>query len=322
MERRLQTLSGAAPPEVEPDDLIQFQDVDFPLEGSTRATKKRKKKREHAPGGTPDVDQPFSDTCCPGCGAVLHCTAAELPGYLPSEKFKVLVGGAGLTGATCQRCHLLTHHRRALDLQVTPEQYRAVIQNIQPLRALVLLIVDLLDVPDSIVPDLPELVGADKHIVVLGNKIDLLPMDSPNYLQRIRRHLTQRCHDAGFGTQLADVHLISAKTGYGVEALVSGLQRSWRYKGDVYLVGVANAGKSTLFNALLQSDYCKSRAGAVVHKATISPWPGENQNRFTAFSYHRWEGTSPLEPVQNPSTTATKLNRLRFWKVLEGSVLF
>uniref|UniRef100_A0A674P6W0 Nitric oxide associated 1 n=1 Tax=Takifugu rubripes TaxID=31033 RepID=A0A674P6W0_TAKRU len=282
LEQQLQMLSGAAQQEVEPDDLIQFHDVDFPLDDAIKATKKRRKrggeKREHAPFGTPDVDQPFSDTCCPGCGAVLHCTAPEVPGYLPSEKFKVLLREGGLTGATCQRCHLLTHHHRAMSLQVSAEQYRAVVQNIQPLKALVLLIVDLLDIPDSIVPDLPELVGTNKHIIVLGNKIDLLPMDSPNYLQRIRRHLTQCCHDAGFGTQLADIHLISAKTGYGVEALVSSLQRSWKYKGDVYLVGLANAGKSTLFNTLLESDYCKSRASDVVHKATISPWPGKEKN--------------------------------------------
>ncbi|XP_029688051.1 nitric oxide-associated protein 1 isoform X2 [Takifugu rubripes] len=284
LEQQLQMLSGAAQQEVEPDDLIQFHDVDFPLDDAIKATKKRRKrggeKREHAPFGTPDVDQPFSDTCCPGCGAVLHCTAPEVPGYLPSEKFKVLLREGGLTGATCQRCHLLTHHHRAMSLQVSAEQYRAVVQNIQPLKALVLLIVDLLDIPDSIVPDLPELVGTNKHIIVLGNKIDLLPMDSPNYLQRIRRHLTQCCHDAGFGTQLADIHLISAKTGYGVEALVSSLQRSWKYKGDVYLVGLANAGKSTLFNTLLESDYCKSRASDVVHKATISPWPGRVGRTF------------------------------------------
>lgn len=178
-----------------------------------------------------------------------------------------------------------------MNLQVSPEQFRAVIQKIQPLNALVLLIVDLLDIPDSIIPDLPELVGTNKHIIVLGNKIDLLPMDSSNYLQRIRRHLTQCCHDAGFGTQLADIHLISAKTGYGVEALVSSLQRSWKYKGDVYLVGLANAGKSTLFNTLLESDYCKSRASDVIHKATISPWPGKKKP--PVYPSSDVEGTSP-----------------------------
>ncbi|KAK9518567.1 hypothetical protein VZT92_023870 [Zoarces viviparus] len=283
LERQLQVLRGVAQQEAEPDSLIQFQDVDFPLDKSVVSSKKKKKKKTASKGeqkvfGTPDLEEPVSDTCCSGCGAVLHCTAAAVPGYLPSEKFKVLLQEEQLSGATCQRCHLLTHHHKALNLNMTPDQYRAVVRQIRPHRALVLLVVDLMDVPDSVVPDLPDLVGTNKHVVVLGNKIDLLPRDSPDYLRRIRRQLSAYCRDAGFGDQVTDVHLISAKTGYGVEGLVSSLQRSWRYKGDVYLVGSANAGKSTLFNTLLESDYCKSRASDLVHKATISPWPGTTLN--------------------------------------------
>ncbi|XP_042372741.1 nitric oxide-associated protein 1-like [Plectropomus leopardus] len=282
LERQLQALRGVARQEAEPDSLIEFHDVDFPLDESVVAAKKKKKKSavkgEHKVYGTPDEDEPVSNTCCSGCGAVLHCTAAAVPGYLPSEKYKALLQEERLSGATCQRCHLLTHHRKALNLSMTADQYRAVVQRLRPLKALVLLIVDLLDIPDSIVPDLPELVGANKHVVVLGNKIDMLPRDSPNYLQRIKRQLSQYCQDAGFGGQVTDIHLISAKTGYGVEGLISALQRSWKYKGDVYLVGSANAGKSTLFNTLLVSDYCKSKASDLIHKATISPWPGTTLN--------------------------------------------
>lgn len=278
LERQQRVLRGVAQQEAEPDSLIQFYDVDFPLDGTILAAKNKIKKTmrkgEHRLFGTPDVDEPFSDTCCSGCGAMLHCTAANLRGYLPSEKYKTLLQEGRLNEATCQHCHLLTHHHKALNLHMTADQYQAVVQQLRPLKALVLLIVDLMDVPDSIVPNLPQLVGTNKHIVVLGNKIDLLPADSPNYQQRIKRQLSQYCHHASFGTQVTDIHLISAKTGYGIESLVSSLQRSWKYKGDVYLVGSANAGKSTLFNALLESDYCKSRASALVNKATISPWPG------------------------------------------------
>uniref|UniRef100_UPI0037E742F1 nitric oxide-associated protein 1-like n=1 Tax=Semicossyphus pulcher TaxID=241346 RepID=UPI0037E742F1 len=285
LERQVQVLRGVAKQEAEPESLIQFHDMDFPLEETVISSSKKKKKKkkgagtgEHRVFGTPDVDEPVSDTCCSGCGAVLHCTAPAVPGYLPSEKFKVLLQEERLGGATCQRCYLLTHHHRALSLHVTNEEYRQVVQRLRPLKALVLLIVDLLDVPDSIVPNLPDLVGLNKHVVVLGNKIDLLPADSPNYLQRIRRQLSRYCEEAGFSAQVSDVHLISAKTGYGVEGLISSLQRSWRYSGDVYLVGMANAGKSTLFNTLLESDYCKSKASELIHKATISPWPGTTLN--------------------------------------------
>lgn len=283
LEHQLQVLRGGAKQEAGPESFIEFQDVDFPLDESLVRSKKNRRRRaepkgEHRVFGTADADVPVSDSSCSGCGAVLHCAAADLPGFLPSEKFKVLLADGKLGGATCQRCHLLTHHHKALNLQMSRDQYRDVVRQIRDRKALVLLIVDLLDLPDSIVPDLSDLVGTNKHVVVLGNKVDLLPADSPNYLQRIKRRLARYCQDAGFGPQVTDLHLISAKTGYGLEVLISSLQRSWKYKGDVYLVGVANAGKSTLFNELLESDYCKSRAAEVLQKATISPWPGTTLN--------------------------------------------
>ncbi|KAK2542873.1 Noa1 [Columba livia] len=63
-----------------------------------------------------------------------------------------------------------------------------------------------------------------------------------------------------------------------MEGLISRLQRSWKCAGDVYLLGATNSGKSTLFNALLRSDYCKSRATDAVNRATVSPWPGTTLN--------------------------------------------
>ncbi|XP_078145256.1 nitric oxide-associated protein 1 [Centroberyx gerrardi] len=282
LERQLKVLSAAAQQEAEPDDLIQFHDTDFPPDPSIVSTSKKKKKKKGSGQqkiyGTPDVDEPVSATCCSGCGAALHCTAAAVPGYLPSEKYKTLLRDGRLRSATCQRCFLLTHHRQALSVSMSKDQYRDVVRRIKSQKALVLLVVDLLDVPDSIVPDLPELVGTNKRVVVLGNKVDLLPGDSAGYLQRVRRQLTRYCADAGLGRQVRDVQLISAKTGYGIENLISSLQRAWGYKGDVYLVGTANAGKSTLFNTLLESDFCKSKAADVIQKATISPWPGTTLN--------------------------------------------
>ena len=44
---------------------------------------------------------------------------------------------------------------------------------------------------------------------------------------------------------------------------------------DLYIVGTANAGKSSLFNALLASDYCKSSARDLIERATVSVWPGD-----------------------------------------------
>lgn len=272
LELQLRSLKDVGDQSMDLEDCIEFHDAGFPLE----QYRKKKTKQEQKIYGHPDAEMPVSDISCSGCGALMHCMSPEVPGYLPSEKYKQLIEEDKLKKAICQRCFLLTHHQKALNVTMSKEEYRKIVSRIKSEKALVLLIVDLLDLPDSIVPDLPQLVGRNKHIIVLGNKVDLLPGDSQNYLQRIRRQLAQYCTNAGIPTRDSkDVHLISAKTGYGIENLITKLQASWKYKGDVYLVGTANAGKSTLFNTLLESDYCKSRASDVIHKATISPWPGK-----------------------------------------------
>ncbi|XP_061491149.1 nitric oxide-associated protein 1 [Rhineura floridana] len=276
----------------------------------------------HRVWGRPDPSVPPSGVNCSGCGAELQCRDPVVPGYLPSEKYVGLVGSKelleeeetkkervveakeglkeatpqqkALEGTMCQRCWLMVHHQKALQVQMSREEYRNVVS--AALRSpprhgrppLVLCMVDLLDLPESVLPDLPELVGSQAHIFVLGNKVDLLPRDSPSYLKRLRERLLETCASAGLmdlrqpsGAQnkpVIDVHLISAKTGYGVEELISKLQRSWKFNGDVYLVGATNTGKSTLFNTLLHSDYCKSRASDVINRATISPWPGTTLN--------------------------------------------
>ncbi|XP_036113617.1 nitric oxide-associated protein 1 isoform X2 [Molossus molossus] len=279
------------------------------LREERRQQKLRTSLRVHRVVGHPDPTVPPSGLNCSGCGAELHCQDPGVPGYLPSEKFLSAAAAGGLARTVCQRCWLLVHHRRALRLQLSREQYLELVSAAlrQPGPALVLYMVDLLDLPDALLPDLPALVGP-KQLIVLGNKVDLLPQDAPGYLQRLRERLWDDCaragllwapghrgplHPGGGGPPdgeensnpsarsrpvLRDVRLISAKTGYGVEELISELQRSWRYRGDVYLVGSTNAGKSTLFNTLLESDYCTAKGAEAVDRATISPWPGTTLN--------------------------------------------
>ncbi|XP_039104995.1 nitric oxide-associated protein 1 isoform X2 [Hyaena hyaena] len=276
-----------------------------------RRQQKLRDKRQHPVVGHPDPTVPPSGLNCSGCGAELHCQDPGVPGYLPSEKYLSAAAqtDGGLARTVCQRCWLLVHHRRALRVQMSCEQYRELVSAAlrRPGPALVLYMVDLLDLPDALLPELPALVGP-RQLIVLGNKVDLLPQDAPGYLQRLRERLWDDCTRAGLlrpsshrgpqqaqedgprdgkensnpsaraRTVLKDVRLISAKTGYGIEELISVLQRSWRYRGDVYLVGSTNAGKSTLFNTLLESDYCIAKGAEAIDRATISSWPGTTLN--------------------------------------------
>ncbi|XP_068629115.1 nitric oxide-associated protein 1 [Battus philenor] len=228
--------------------------------------------------GTADPMASISQVPCGGCGALLHCNDPAIPGYLPSEIFKGRVDD-DLKTMECQRCHFLKEYNIALDVTVQPEEYEKLLQNIRHVKSLVLLMVDLLDFPCSIWPGIVDIIGSKRPLIVVGNKVDLLPGDSIGYLKRVKEALSLEIDKSPLGkANIKHICLISAKTGYGVEDLITTMFKQWMYKGDVYLVGCTNVGKSSLFNTLLQSDYCKVHAVDIVKRATVSRWPGTTLN--------------------------------------------
>lgn len=129
--------------------------------------------------------------------------------------------------------------------------------------------------PSSIWPNIADIIGPRRPVIVVGNKVDLLPRDTDGHLAHVRAALERAVAAQGIdATNIKHTCLISAHTGFGVEELITKLHNVWSYRGDVYLLGCTNVGKSTLFNALLRSDYCKSQASSLIGRATASPWPG------------------------------------------------
>ena len=108
--------------------------------------------------GTWDVSQPKSQVPCGGCGAALHCQNPHEPGFVPKESF-VGVSAKHLRALVCQRCHYLKHYNTAKDVNVSPEDYPIILSQIKKKRALVILVVDLMDFPCSIWPQLSQIIG-------------------------------------------------------------------------------------------------------------------------------------------------------------------
>lgn len=98
---------------------------------------------------------------------------------------------------TCQRCHFLINYNTALNLKVSPEDYVNIVQSVKDKVALVVLMVDLLDFPCSIWPEMVKLIGKNQPVIVVGNKVDMLPKDSYNYLKHIEKRLKDSVIDAG-----------------------------------------------------------------------------------------------------------------------------
>uniref|UniRef100_A0A8D8Y9T3 Nitric oxide-associated protein 1 n=2 Tax=Cacopsylla melanoneura TaxID=428564 RepID=A0A8D8Y9T3_9HEMI len=224
--------------------------------------------------GTADPTIKASSVPCGGCGAHLHCQDLSIPGYLPREIFHPC-SEPDLRGLICQRCHLMKNYNMALNVNVKPEDYPKILEPLKAKKALVILMVDMTDFPCSIWPGILDVIGVKRPIFVVGNKIDAIPSDRRGWL----KHAEQALRDAlPAKANVKDVTFISAKTGYGVEELITKIFKIWQLRGDVYLVGCTNVGKSTLFNAFLQSDMCKAKASDLVRRATTSPWPGTTLN--------------------------------------------
>lgn len=181
--------------------------------------------------GTSDPDSEVSSIPCGGCGALLHCKDPEIPGYLPLELFSK--NNEDLKSTICQRCHFLKFYNSALEVKVSIEDYPNLLKVIKTKKCAIILIVDLTDFPCSIWPDLKTIMHPFTPIFLVGNKVDLLPRDSPKFLENIKQLLTNTVVQVtGVKKEnITHVQLISAKTGYGIEQLINKLQYKWRYKG-------------------------------------------------------------------------------------------
>ncbi|XP_074641986.1 nitric oxide-associated protein 1-like [Tubulanus polymorphus] len=274
------------------NDAMKKSEDDMPVITKTM-TREESEDRYLDRYGSADPSVPFSNIPCSGCGAILHCQDPHYPGYLASEKFLPIADDEKLLKKQiCQRCFALNEYNLALNVAVKPRAYVEIVQQIKNLKTLILFIVDMTDLPNSVIKNLTDIIGENHTVFVVGNKVDLLPNDGKHFFERLKETLCQSCADAGLNhDKIEHVALLSAKTGYGVEELINKMISLWEKKGDVYVIGSTNVGKSTLFNSLLGSDYCSSSARDLLHRATTSVWPGTTLSllKFPIFSYNKFD---------------------------------
>ena len=217
---------------------------------------------------------------CPGCGALLQNQDSERPGYLPDCDMKV-----------CQRCFRLTHYNDALHLTVSTQDYVRMLSELTAKRALILLIVDVLDFPSSLFPKLSQLLSHRSVVLIVGNKADLLSDAEKGklWIKYSEFILSEATRSNLKGCKVKGVHFISAKTGRGVDKLVDYIMKDWGNRGDIYLLGCTNVGKSSLFNQLMKL-ICGSDKLDHTSPATISRWPGTTLDllKFPLMSVRKW----------------------------------
>jgi len=237
-------------------------------------------------------EQPFPK--CSGCGAVFQSEDPEKPGYVIPSKNPVTGDQSSDSGLTsrklvCQKCFNLNHYNKPFPITVTSSEIQEYLRHLQRRKGLILYVVDLLDLPGSLFPDLLETVGEAKRIIVVGNKIDTLPVDGHTGKQEehLQKMLFTMCKAHGLeGANIKSTCLVSAKSGFGILQLASKILEHWDHKGDIYLVGCSNTGKTSLFNLLLDLFSVYKKAD-LLQRATVSLWPCTTE-RMLRFPISHW----------------------------------
>lgn len=178
---------------------------------------------------------------CQGCGAILQSDDPKKIGYIPKSD-----------ALLCQRCFRLTHYNDAMISYREGISADDVFSMVNELDALICYVVDLFDFEAGLFPRLMAM-SKNKDILLVATKRDLLPK-TIGY-DKLSKFLMKRCKDACIqikGVVVCEdlVHHAQSENNPSIDNLLEAIH-VLRKGRDVVMMGMANAGKSTLMNALL-----------------------------------------------------------------------
>jgi hypothetical protein len=192
---------------------------------------------------------------CSGCGVRLQTADANLPGYVPEQALQ-------RENPICRRCFRIKHYNEALSAAVPADAFRHILEQIAYQDGLILHIADIFDFEGSLIGGLHRYVGR-KPVILAVNKLDLLP--KAINVNRLVHWVKKQAKANGLKVQ--DAVMISARKNFGFDRLTSTIA-AYRGGRDVFVVGAANVGKSTLVNRLIR-DYSDLEL-----ELTTSRYPG------------------------------------------------
>ena len=192
---------------------------------------------------------------CIGCGIKLQTHDENLAGYVP-----LLVSADLGDNVYCKRCYQIIHNGKKYTPEISDNDYYSKISVIKDQKAIVVLMIDIMDIYGGFIPNLHKYIGNNQVIIVV-NKVDIMPKDV--HLKKIEERI--RGIAAKESLDVLSVIMISAKKKQNIEAVLNKIfklkdnalkkAKSYREKRinkirDCYILGCASVGKSTFINAI------------------------------------------------------------------------
>ncbi|KAF9685667.1 hypothetical protein SADUNF_Sadunf03G0078200 [Salix dunnii] len=247
----------------------QFLERQKSFEAAKLVIKEVKKSRRREIKKAVKVNTAVSS--CYGCGAPLHTSDADSPGYVDPDTYELKKKHRQLRTVLCGRCRLLSHGHMITAVGgnggysggkqfVSADELREKLSHLRHEKALIVKLVDIVDFNGSFLARLRDLVGANPIILVV-TKVDLLPRDTD--LNCVGDWVVEAT--AKKKLSVLSVHLTSSKSLVGIAGVVSEIQKEKKGR-DVYILGSANVGKSAFISALLKTMAQRDPAAAAARK--------------------------------------------------------
>ena len=181
---------------------------------------------------------------CIGCGAEIQSENQNKQGYLPKSVVEKSIDENNLV---CKRCFRLKNYNEVFDVELGAEDFYKLIKTLSKKDGLIVKVVDIFDFSGSWIEDVIDIVGNNKDIVLVANKLDLLPKSVKQ--NKIKQWLFKMLKAKGI--KVKDILLISAIKNHGIEEAAARIDELRNGK-DVYIIGATNVGKSTFINKLIE----------------------------------------------------------------------
>ncbi|NTW95123.1 MAG: GTPase RsgA [Erysipelotrichaceae bacterium] len=172
---------------------------------------------------------------CQGCGAPLQNTDINKIGYVVDLNHEI-----------CRRCFRLKHYGDASVIKKDEVILRDLLSELKNVEGTLVLLIDLLNY-DVRILDMMETHFKDRPLILCITKSDLLP-------ETLSREKIKRMVNLSLASRKID-HLMVAVTSLKSKPSIENLKRMLsRTRGNLIFIGMANAGKSSLINAITDSN--------------------------------------------------------------------
>jgi hypothetical protein len=232
---------------------------------------------------------------CYGCGSEIQTSDENAPGFIAKE-----VLATSRSEILCQRCFKMKNYGVLNEVNLNNQEFIDLLNKIKQERCLIVYVLDFFNFHSSLIKNFSEYIS-DNPVIVVLNKKDILPKSTS--IVKLMNYYSEMLLERNI--MPIDVIPVSSKTGENVDKVMDSIYRNCGNK-NVYIVGMANVGKSSLINQLL-----KYYSNETTHFITTSQFPGTTLHTIAI----------PLDENTFMYDTPGIINNRSMWQHFEMPVL-